>query len=380
MMPVNAENQVLDDQVDAPLDRAEILRLVKASRNAGYHPAADSFTNLNPDFRPLSIKDMAILNAKAAAEKAQAEAQAKSQADAEVQAEMEKNSPSETSSPNEELPKDNPATAEDTPGIEAAEKPSEEGNAHEANTEIEDDQKAAAEPEPHPADSDESINSPEEASSENNIETLGEKVKMAAESSDNSTTEDPASFDEIKAKMDAVSRLKPAPEGNTEGPEYQRGYEEGRKAVLAEKEAELNEAIAAFTSATQALGNDENIDLSQLSPAISKAIMELASERAGLAIEEHPDAFTARIETMVKRIRNRVDEPYIRLHPEDAKIIGEKLEESLSPRVIHIVADENLKRGDARIDVGSIGVMDLISSRMADADASSANKGEAEND
>jgi len=142
----------------------------------------------------------------------------------------------------------------------------------------------------------------------------------------------------------------------------------------------MNEAVAAFTSATEALSKDENFDLSQLSPAISRAIMELASERAGIAIDEHPDAFAARIESMVKRIRNRVDEPYIRLHPEDAKIIGDTLGENLSPRKIHIIADENLKRGDARIDVGSIGVMDLISSRIADSDKPAAEKDEAEHD
>ncbi|XDZ64946.1 FliH/SctL family protein [Alphaproteobacteria bacterium LSUCC0684] len=354
MMTASAENQAHEDQVDAPLDRAEILRLVKASRNAGYNRSEEAFTQPKQDFKPLSIKEMAALSAMVAREKAAAEATSSTEP-----------SSAEDAAADHPLPEDKVSAAEENADQTAPETSREEA----AETAIADPQakagdEAAADTEDDAPD--ESGNPPQDASSPESIETIGEQVNKAAETADESAPEDAGSFDEIKARMDAVSRLKPNEEGAAEHPEYQRGYEEGRKAVLAEKEAEMNDAIAAFTAATEALSKDENIDLSQLSPAISRAIMELASERAGIAIDAHPDAFAVRIETMVKRIRNRVDEPYIRLHPEDAKIIGETLGEMLSPRVIHIIADENLNRGDARIDVGSIGIMDLISSRMAD--------------
>jgi len=383
MMTANAENQALEDQVDAPLDRAEILRLVKASRNAGYNRSEEAFTQPKQDFKPLSIKEMAALSAMATQEKATAEATTSTETelaasaptlpggkDAAAEENTEQKAP-ETSA--EEPQGETKDAAPDTTHEETAEPAlaDTQENAADATVAAGDTEADAPEGSDMP---------PQDASAPGNMETIGEQVNKAAESTDHSAPEDPASFDEIKEKMDAVSRLKPAPEGETESEEYQRGYEDGRKAALAEKETGMNEAVAAFTSATESLSKDENFDLSQLSPAINRAIMQLASERAGIAIDEHPDAFAARIESMVKRIRNRVDEPYIRLHPEDAKIIGDTLGENLSPRKIHIIADENLKRGDARIDVGSIGVMDLISSRIADSDKKKKKKDEAEHD
>jgi len=379
MMTANAENQIPDDQVDAPLDRAEILRLVKASRNAGYNSTQDSFARPDQGFKPLSIRDMAALSTKPVAESSE-DTPPRETPDQSTAESME--APAAGSA--DDTP-DNPQsgtaeTAEEKQVTSAAATEGAPETAEEAQKDAGDNLSAGDVPSADQPKDEESEDAPHDPSAPGNMETIGEQVNKAAESTDHSAPEDPASFDEIKEKMDAVSRLKPAPEGETESEEYQRGYEDGRKAALAEKETEMNEAVAAFTSATEALSKDENFDLSQLSPAISRAIMELASERAGIAIDEHPDAFAARIESMVKRIRNRVDEPYIRLHPEDAKIIGDTLGENLSPRKIHIIADENLKRGDARIDVGSIGVMDLISSRIADSDKPAAEKDEAEHD
>ncbi|NDA08785.1 MAG: hypothetical protein EBZ18_05185 [Alphaproteobacteria bacterium] len=40
------------------------------------------------------------------------------------------------------------------------------------------------------------------------------------------------------------------------------------------------------------------------------------------------------------------------------------LEARLNPRPLKIVGDDSLKRGDARVDVGEIGVMDLLESAI----------------
>ena len=378
MMTANAENQVPEDQVDAPLDRAEILRLVKASRNAGYSSTPDSFARPDPDFKPLSIRDMAALSTKAATDASTDTPPRETTDQSTAESTGTKAAGSTDDTP------DNPqsGTAETAEKDEVTSAPAPEDTPKMAEEAGNDDENLSASdaPSADQPQGEESGDTNQDMSAPGSMETIGEQVNKAAASSDDPAPEDAASFDEIKEKMDAVSRLKPAPEGETESAEYQRGYEDGRKAALAEKETEMNDAVAAFTSATEALSKDENFDLSQLSPAISRAIMQLASERAGIAIDEHPDAFAARIETMVKRIRNRVDEPYIRLHPEDAEIIGDILGESLSPRKIHIIADEHLNRGDARIDVGSIGIMDLISSRIADAEKPVAEKDEAGDD
>jgi flagellar assembly protein FliH len=155
------------------------------------------------------------------------------------------------------------------------------------------------------------------------------------------------------------------PKGEAKEAEYQRGFEEGQAAAKQELEASLGEAINSFQAAAAALSKDDNIDLTQLDQAMTQAIISLASERAGMAITDHPDGFVTRIETMVSRIRNRLDDPVIRLHPQDAEIIQSHLEERLAPRGFKLTPDETLKRGDARVDVGSIGVMDLIDDQVS---------------
>jgi len=348
-MTASAEKQETD-QLDAPLDRAEILRLVKASRNAGYSSTPEGFTQPKQAFKSLSIKEMAALSASAEAEREKTAAAA-----ARDDLPVAGNTP--------DMPADDTASRP----VETAADAAASDRASGAQGEVSPTDKSPLDN--AVSDEDEAgLDAPEtaapDAAAEGSLETIGEQVNRAAGPADDATGDtadgEAASFDEIKARMDAVSRLKPETDNKTENPEYLRGVDDGRKAALAEMDDKMNEAIAAFRSAAEAISKDDNIDLSQLSRAMSRAITELASERAGMAIDSHPDAFAARIETMVSRIRNRVDEPVIRLHPADADLIGEKIRESLQPRSVKVVADEKLKRGDARIDVGSIGVMDLI--------------------
>jgi hypothetical protein len=82
-----------------------------------------------------------------------------------------------------------------------------------------------------------------------------------------------------------------------------------------------------------------------------------------MEIDTHPTAFTDKVASMVSRIRNRIEDPVIHLHPDDLAAIQPQLEKQLAPRQISLLADDQMKRGDARVDVGSIGVMDLIDDR-----------------
>jgi len=336
MMTASAEQNIEAGSMDHPLDQAEILRLVKASRLAGYNPSQAEYFAQSQEFRSVSLKDMAKINSQNAAKAAEAPVEAPIQADA----------PESAAAEVDAMPQNEDAVAPEE-GQSAA-PPS-------------DDQTPPVQPEAADLDAeDDNLPPPAEASPEDNIDSIGEQVNMAAQTGDAPNSEDKASFDEIKAKMDAVSKLKPESDTIADNADYQRGVEDGRKAALAEKEQEMSEAIAAFRAAAEAIGRDDNIDLNQLSSAMNKAIITLASERAGLAIDSHPDAFAQKIETMVTRIRNRVDDPVIHLNPADAELISTSLKDNLAPRSVKIMADDQLKRGDARIDVGSIGVMDLI--------------------
>jgi flagellar biosynthesis/type III secretory pathway protein FliH len=338
MMTASAEQNIETGSMDKPLDPAEILRLVKASRQAGFNRSQEDYFAKPQEFRPVSLKDMAKINSQNATKAAEAHVEA-SHSDA----------PENTAATD--------AATDTMPQAEEVAVPEESQSAAPPS----DDQTPSAQPEAADLDTaDENLPPPADASSEDGIDSIGEQVNMAAQTGDAPNSEDKASFDEIKAKMDAVSKLKPESETAADSVDYRRGVEDGRKAALAEKEQEMGEAIAAFRAAAEAIGRDDNIDLSQLSSAMNKAIITLASERAGLAIDSHPDAFAQKIETMVTRIRNRVDDPVIHLNPADAELISATIKDNLAPRAVKIMTDDQLKRGDARIDVGSIGVMDLI--------------------
>jgi len=346
MMTASAEQNMETGSADQPLDRAEILRLVKASRQAGFHKSQEDYFAPPEEFRSLSLKEMAKINSQNAAKTAETQPQDASAAATEAAAEVAAEVAPETMASTDEAVK--PENGQETDAAIQDQPPAEVADPEVA------DQSADLDAE------DESLPPPADASPEDSIDSIGEQVNMAAQTGDAPQGEEKASFDEIKAKMDAVSKLKPENDAAAESADYHRGVEDGRKAALAEKEQEMSDAIAAFRNAAEAISHDDNIDLSQLSSAINKAIITLASERAGIAIDSHPEAFAQKIETMVQRVRNRVDEPVIHLHPADAELISDTIKDNLAPRAVKIIADDQLKRGDARIDVGSIGVMDLI--------------------
>ena len=57
--------------------------------------------------------------------------------------------------------------------------------------------------------------------------------------------------------------------------------------------------------------------------AINKAVLELATERAGLEISENPDGLVARIKKTVEDIKIGAQQAEIRLNPADLAAIEE---------------------------------------------------------
>ena len=363
MTSVASETTTEQTPDNAKLDVADIMRLIKAAKSAGYVQFTDGHVKPNGPFKTVTLKDMAKRNSQTqnqtpVAETASAENQAEPLVDNSASldvAETEDSLPADTS----------PEQGAETDGM--AKEPSLE-DADKANldaTQIADtlssdpaesSNNEAEMPEPDTAAS------PEEGT--DHLET-----DLSGGTPENH--EDQAGF---KTTLTPTDPSQAEPVAEAQNTDYQRGFEEGQAAAKQELEASLGEAIASFQTAATALGKDDNIDLSQLDQAMTKAIIQLASTRAGMAIDENPQGFTTRIETMVSRIRNRVGEPVIHLHPQDAEVIQSHLEERLAPRGFKLIADETLKRGDARVDVGSIGVMDLIDDQVSLKPAAKAKK------
>ena len=149
---------------------------------------------------------------------------------------------------------------------------------------------------------------------------------------------------------------------------HAKGLEEGRAAGRAEASAQLERAIQAFEAAAGKLGYMTDIDSSALGESIHTAILTLASERAGRAIAEQPDAFANRIEGLLAAIRTASGQPVIHLNPGDLGSIQPLVETREKLRHCSFVAAPDLAAGDLTVTVGTIGIDDMLlptSSAMA---------------
>ncbi|MEX0503718.1 FliH/SctL family protein [Alphaproteobacteria bacterium LSUCC0719] len=166
-------------------------------------------------------------------------------------------------------------------------------------------------------------------------------------------------------------------EGRQSGLEegHATGLEEGRAAGRAEASAQLERAIQAFETAAGKLDGLTGIDSTALGDSIRNAILTLASERAGRAIAEQPDAFADRVESLLAAIRASSGQPVIRLNPGDLGSIQPLVETREKLRHCSFVAAPDLAPGDLTVTVGTIGIDDIIlpASQAADeADRSAA--------
>jgi flagellar assembly protein FliH len=162
-------------------------------------------------------------------------------------------------------------------------------------------------------------------------------------------------------------------EGHATGFEegHAKGLEEGRAAGRAEASAQLERAIQAFEIAAEKLGNLTEIDSNALGESIHKAILTLASERAGRAIAEQPDAFADRIEGLLAAIRTASGQPVIHLNPGDLGSVQPLVETREKLRHCAFVASADLAAGDLSVTVGTIGIDDIILPAVQEPAASS---------
>ncbi len=145
---------------------------------------------------------------------------------------------------------------------------------------------------------------------------------------------------------------------------HNKGYEAGRAAGQAEATAQLETAIQGFEKATLALTSSPNLDLNALTAKIHDAILLLASERAGMAIAEVPEAFAGRIETILATIKQGADHPKIILNPDDFRALKPIIATREKLQNCGLEADEMLASGDVRLVIDGIGIEDELHTRV----------------
>ena len=146
---------------------------------------------------------------------------------------------------------------------------------------------------------------------------------------------------------------------------HDKGYEAGRAAGQAEATAQLETAIQGFEKATLALTSAASLDLDTLTARIHDAILSLASERAGMAIAEMPEAFAGRIESILATIKQGADHPQISLNPDDLLALKPIIATRERLQNCSLDADETLAPGDVRLVIDGIGIEDELHRRVS---------------
>ena len=169
-----------------------------------------------------------------------------------------------------------------------------------------------------------------------------------------------------RAEEDQAIRLAAEEDG------YKRGLEAGLKAartaeptaeetaLLEEKEQQRQAVVSGFHDAIAALASPQALDSSALEAAISKAVLELAAERAGQVISENPEGILVRIRGLVDSIKAASHQADIFMNPTDLSSLESWLKDGALPSDWRFVADTQLLNGDIRIKIGGIEISDQL--------------------
>ena len=109
------------------------------------------------------------------------------------------------------------------------------------------------------------------------------------------------------------------------------------------------------------LARPKAMQVEALSSSINATILKLASERAGIQIDELPEAFSDRINALVTGIAQELAEGKVHLNEDDYAT----MKPYLTNLGFQVVANANLMRGDVTIEFDGVEVHDVAANRMA---------------
>ena len=155
--------------------------------------------------------------------------------------------------------------------------------------------------------------------------------------------------------------------------EYKRGQEAGLAEGQAKAAEQLEKVLQNFEQAILALAKPEALDVSALSAQIASRVMALASDRAGQAITDMPEPFAKRVEDLINMVKSETATPTIYFNALDHASIKPLAQSRDKLKNCKFAVDDALARGDIKMSVGGVGLIDEMSdrtnTRMADNEA-----------
>ena len=141
---------------------------------------------------------------------------------------------------------------------------------------------------------------------------------------------------------------------------HDAGIAETKAAAEAAAQANLADKIATFEVALVALAKPQALQAEDLSRSIHAAILKLASQRAGQQIDDMPENFLARIETLVTSIGQKMTAGKVHINADDYKIMMPYLADTL----FDFVAEPGLARGDVILKFAGVELHDIAETRL----------------
>ena len=151
--------------------------------------------------------------------------------------------------------------------------------------------------------------------------------------------------------------------GKTEGISEGRlaAIAETKETAMADAKAELADIVDTFNKVLDSLARPKAMQVEALSSSINTTILKLASERAGMQIDELPEAFSDRINALVTGIAQELAEGKVHLNEDDYAT----MKPYLTNLGYEVVVKSNLMRGDVTLEFDGVEVHDVAANRMA---------------
>ena len=326
--------QPIEEKDNSPLQDSEISRLINVSRELGYKKQNKIPERNLGNFKPTSITQIATSSVKS--NETNSGSETKQDTGIEQQEDQSEDTLNNSLSSDASLPKSD--------DIESSIQDSSEQT--EINNPSEDSSKISSDA-PKDYSQLDKVDA-EEPTKNQDTETVSKEI--------NSVETDPVEDTKTISNKTDLTEVEEA---------KQEGIEIGKKIAFKEIENEQQRVLETFQQVIDNVRKREVVDKTDLTASILKVVTRLASERAGILIEDNSEPFKNKIVSFVEQIDQASKRLILNLNPKDANLIGKTLVKSLNNKEFHIRENSELFRGDFILQMGSVEIGDLISEQIS---------------